>query len=205
MARTAQLASPSTRSAPPSLGTSSFRSPSKVYLPSSRLRSVARLFDESIDLTGICIQGNDCCHVILRGSNTGPNYSLTHVQDCVNKLQKAGLNARLMIDASHGNSEKKHERQLLVVQNGPFLRATRCEYVADGGSAVAEQLETAPTADNVIGIMIESNLVAGERRGTSQNSGIRLSEAFRLCPYRQTEYPSRGTGQPDLWPIRHGR
>lgn len=55
-------------------------------------------------------KGNDCCHVILRGSNSGPNYSQGHVEDCVAKLQKAGLNPRIMIDASHGNSEKKHER-----------------------------------------------------------------------------------------------
>lgn len=88
--------------------------------------------------------GNDACHVILRGANSGPNYSAQHVKEVADKLKKAGLKAKIMIDCSHGNSEKKHENQMKVVDS------------------LAQQLSEEDTGDNIVGVMLESNLVEGE-------------------------------------------
>ncbi|KAA1070011.1 hypothetical protein PGT21_002241 [Puccinia graminis f. sp. tritici] len=89
--------------------------------------------------------GNDACHVILRGSNTGPNFSSSHIKECVQELSKAGLKPLVMVDCSHGNSEKKHERQLVVAED------------------LANQLENPETQDSIMGVMIESNLVEGKQ------------------------------------------
>ncbi len=90
--------------------------------------------------------GNDACHVILRGANTGPNYSADDVRTVSDKLVAAGLGARIMIDCSHGNSEKKHENQTRVV------------------ASIAEQLARGDEYGcNIFGVMIESNLVEGKQ------------------------------------------
>lgn len=90
-------------------------------------------------------KGNDACHVILRGSNSGPNYSANHIQDCAKDLSKAGLQPLVMVDCSHGNSEKQHQRQLLVVED------------------LAKQLVNSDTQNFIMGVMIESNLVEGKQ------------------------------------------
>ncbi|KAK4698829.1 3-deoxy-7-phosphoheptulonate synthase, partial [Phenoliferia sp. Uapishka_3] len=89
--------------------------------------------------------GNPSCHVILRGSNSGPNFSAEHVAATAAQLAKAKLATKIMIDCSHGNSEKKHERQVLVAES------------------VAAQLSSPATASNIMGVMIESHLVAGKQ------------------------------------------
>ncbi|KAK0557157.1 hypothetical protein OC846_000607 [Tilletia horrida] len=93
-------------------------------------------------------EGNDSCHVILRGANKGPNYGPEDVASVISKLTAAKLAPKIMIDASHGNSEKKHENQMRVIDS------------------VAEQLGGSAGADNaraIMGVMIESNLVAGKQ------------------------------------------
>ncbi|PKI85177.1 hypothetical protein MVES_000883 [Malassezia vespertilionis] len=90
--------------------------------------------------------GNKNCHVILRGSNSGPNYAPEHVQSASAALEKAGIAPRIMIDCSHGNSEKKHENQVKVVDS------------------VVEQLSRADdSARSIIGVMLESNIVQGKQ------------------------------------------
>ena len=86
--------------------------------------------------------GNHDCHVILRGGDA-PNYGAEDVAKTSELLEKAGLPARVMIDFSHANSAKQHERQLLV------------------GEDVAEQI--AGGDRRIVGVMIESNLVAGRQ------------------------------------------
>src|SRR5262249_57452524 len=61
--------------------------------------------------------GNGDCHVILRGGATGPNYDAIQVQKTLAALRDAGLPPRLMVDASHGNSEKDHQRQPVVTRD----------------------------------------------------------------------------------------
>jgi 3-deoxy-7-phosphoheptulonate synthase len=87
--------------------------------------------------------GNADCHVILRGGATGPNYDAIHVQKTLAALRDAGLRARLMIDASHGNSEKDYQRQPVVVRD------------------VAGQI--AQGEIGIIGMMLESFLVDGRQ------------------------------------------
>jgi 3-deoxy-7-phosphoheptulonate synthase len=87
--------------------------------------------------------GNPDCHVILRGGATGPNYDAIHVRKTLVELRDAGLPPRIMIDASHGNSEKDYRRQPLVVRD------------------VAAQV--AQGEAGVIGMMMESFLVDGRQ------------------------------------------
>lgn len=87
--------------------------------------------------------GNPDCHLVLRGGKTGPNYDATHVEKAAQELLKLKLNPRLMIDCSHGNSEKDHNRQAHVLQN------------------ISEQLGAG--SKYIMGVMIESHLVAGNQ------------------------------------------
>lgn len=91
--------------------------------------------------SAVTTRGNPYCHVILRGGEDGPNYDETSIRDTGNLLEKAGLLRAIMIDASHDNSSKNHENQPGVFQNVIAQRA-------------AGNLD-------IIGGMIESNLIAG--------------------------------------------
>jgi len=91
----------------------------------------------------VSTRGNPECHVILRGGDSGPNYSADDVARVVADLESAGLPGRLMIDCSHANSGKDHLRQPLVV------------------SDIAGQLADGSTA--IIGLMLESFLVDGSQ------------------------------------------
>ena len=60
--------------------------------------------------------GNKDCHVILRGGKA-PNYDAAHVAAAVKELEAAKLTPRLMVDCSHANSSKQHEKQLEVARD----------------------------------------------------------------------------------------
>lgn len=95
--------------------------------------------------------GNPDCHVILRGGSTGPNYDAASCAEACIRLEKAALPQRLVVDASHGNSNKDHNRQVDVV------------------SDIAERL--AAGEPGVIGVMLESFLVAGRQDLTLGRAG----------------------------------
>ena len=79
---------------------------SSHWFPSVTKDGVVAIFQTS---------GNPDAHVILRGgSRTGPNYGAEFVTDAVARIRKAGLDSRLVVDCSHGNSSKDHRRQPLV-------------------------------------------------------------------------------------------
>ena len=59
-------------------------------------------------------RGNPDCHVVLRGSDTGPNYGRGNVAEVLAQLCQAGLAQRVVLDASHGNSGKDYRRQPIV-------------------------------------------------------------------------------------------
>jgi 3-deoxy-7-phosphoheptulonate synthase len=86
--------------------------------------------------------GNEDCHIILRGGRK-PNFDAASVEAASAELARAGVGQRIMIDASHANSNKKPENQPLVMAD------------------VARQI--AAGAHHIIGTMIESNLVAGRQ------------------------------------------
>jgi 3-deoxy-7-phosphoheptulonate synthase len=91
----------------------------------------------------VATAGNPDCHVILRGGAVGPNYDAISVRKTLGALGDAGLLPRVMIDASHGNSEKDHRRQPLVVRE------------------VAAQIAQGETG--IIGMMMESFLIDGRQ------------------------------------------
>jgi 3-deoxy-7-phosphoheptulonate synthase len=90
----------------------------------------------------VSTNGNDDCHIILRGGKS-PNYDSKSVEAACLEMSKAGLPEKLMIDASHANSGKKAENQIKVCDD------------------IAGQIERGNT--NIIGVMIESHLIAGRQ------------------------------------------
>lgn len=100
----------------------------------------------------VATQGNPDCHVILRGGANQPNYSAEHVEAAWKLLEKARLPSRVMIDCSHANSHKDHEKQPDVAED------------------VAAQL--ADGSDRISGVMLESFLVGGRQ---DQKPGVPLT------------------------------
>ena len=92
----------------------------------------------------VATRGNQDCHVILRGSNKGPNYDHASIEEASLSLKKNNLPTRLMVDCSHGNSNKDYRRQPIVV-------ADIAQQVANGSNAIN-------------GVMIESNLFEGNQK-----------------------------------------
>jgi 3-deoxy-7-phosphoheptulonate synthase len=95
--------------------------------------------------------GNQTGHVVLRGDKDGPNYSAAHVAETKDKLLARGLPAVVVVDASHGNSQKNHLRQIDVVRD-------LAGQIAGGERAIR-------------GVMVESNLVAGRQDLDQRNPG----------------------------------
>jgi 3-deoxy-7-phosphoheptulonate synthase len=87
--------------------------------------------------------GNDACHLIMRGSNAGPNYDAASLEAAAAALTKAGLRDRIMVDCSHGNSRKNYRRQPEVVRD-------LCAQIAAGSDLIA-------------GVMLESHLKEGKQ------------------------------------------
>ncbi len=93
----------------------------------------------------IVTSGNEDCHVILRGGKT-PNYAANHINQVSSQLQAAGLPAKIMVDCSHANSQKKYEQQINVAED------------------IADQIIN---GDNrIAGVMLESHLKAGKQAHT---------------------------------------
>ncbi|GAA5234391.1 3-deoxy-7-phosphoheptulonate synthase AroG [Verticiella sediminum] len=90
----------------------------------------------------VSTNGNEDCHVILRGGKT-PNYDAVSVEAACQEIAKSGMAQRLMVDVSHANSAKKFENQPRVVDD------------------IAGQIEKGE--DRLVGVMVESHLVAGRQ------------------------------------------
>jgi 3-deoxy-7-phosphoheptulonate synthase len=89
--------------------------------------------------------GNPDCHLVLRGgTQSGPNFSSTHVTQAAERLTAVQALPVVMIDCSHGNSGKKHDHQ-------PAVAADVAAQVAAGSRAI-------------LGVMIESNLIGGTQK-----------------------------------------
>ncbi|MBF6617849.1 MAG: 3-deoxy-7-phosphoheptulonate synthase AroG [Candidimonas sp.] len=86
--------------------------------------------------------GNKDCHMILRGGKV-PNYAAANVEAAGQAMSKSGLQARIMVDSSHANSNKDYTNQPLVLED------------------VANQVEAGDA--RIFGVMIESNLVGGRQ------------------------------------------
>lgn len=91
----------------------------------------------------VATNGNPDCHVILRGGKQ-PNYDAASVEAACKDLEAAKLSPRLMVDCSHANSNKQHERQVDVAKD------------------IAAQISGGST--RVFGVMVESHLKAGAQK-----------------------------------------
>ncbi|KAG7087488.1 hypothetical protein E1B28_013450 [Marasmius oreades] len=88
-------------------------------------------------------RGNQDVHVILRGGTKGPNYSAEHVQEAAKSISKKRPFSSIMVDCSHGNSQKNHNNQPRVIDD-------ICSQLAAGER-------------NITGVMIESNINPGRQ------------------------------------------
>ncbi|WAJ71302.1 3-deoxy-7-phosphoheptulonate synthase [Catenovulum adriaticum] len=108
----------------------------------------------------ISTNGNPDGHVILRGGKAA-NYDAENVALCEEKLRKAGLNAALVVDCSHGNSNKDYRRQPIVAQD------------------VVQQIEQGN--QSIIGIMLESHLNEGNQSAdqpiSDMKKGVSITDA----------------------------
>jgi 3-deoxy-7-phosphoheptulonate synthase len=113
-------------------------------------------------------RGNDDAHVILRGGKKGPNYDAAGVEEACAALRKVGLREQVMIDCSHANSGKSHNRQVDVAQE------------------IGAQLSA--VEQRIVGVMIESHLEAGRqdlKPGVPLKRGVSITDA--CISWAQTE------------------
>ena len=111
--------------------------------------------------------GNNDSHVILRGG-TQPNYHAKSVAAAVEALDKRSITSGLMVDMSHANSQKQHQRQIQV------------------GTDIAKQIRAG--SKHIVGCMIESHLVEGNQKieiGKSLIYGQSITDA--CINFEQTE------------------
>jgi 3-deoxy-7-phosphoheptulonate synthase len=87
--------------------------------------------------------GNPDTHLVLRGGGKGPNYDANSVSDAISKLRALHVTPRVMVDCSHDNATKDHNRQ-------PIVLADIAAQVAGG-------------SDAIFGVMVESHLVGGRQ------------------------------------------
>jgi 3-deoxy-7-phosphoheptulonate synthase len=128
------------------------------WFPSITKQGVSSLFKTT---------GNNDCHIVLRGgSQTGPNYEKSHVKSAIRLLESNLLPPRLMIDCSHGNSNKNHKNQHLVVQE------------------IQNQLKE--PNHGILGIMLESHLLEG-RQDISDNLTYGQSITDACLSWEDTE------------------
>lgn len=101
-----------------------------------------------IDMDGhtaiVRTKGNQDTHIILRGSKSEPNYDAKSVQEVTGMLENTGQNKGVMIDCSHANSDKDYRKQPEVAKS------------------IADQIRQGNP--NIVGVMIESNLVEGSQK-----------------------------------------
>ncbi|ARV62949.1 3-deoxy-7-phosphoheptulonate synthase [Nostocales cyanobacterium HT-58-2] len=98
-------------------------------------------------------KGNDYEHIILRGSNDRPNFDVVSVKMVEKKLKESNLQPRIVIDCSHGNSNKDHKLQAMVFENV-------IQQIIDGNTSI-------------IGMMLESNLHEGNQAILSQREQLK--------------------------------
>lgn len=105
--------------------------------------------------------GNPYAHVVLRGGDDKPNYDSVSVSLAEQQLKDANIPANIMVDCSHANSNKNHDLQPLVMENVT-------NQILEGN-------------ESIIGIMIESNLKAGNQKITANlddlEYGVSITDA----------------------------
>tara|TARA_B100001027_G_scaffold29259_1_gene17344 strand:+ start:4703 stop:5752 length:1050 start_codon:yes stop_codon:yes gene_type:complete len=109
------------------------------------------------DIAMLKTAGNSDTHIILRGGKV-PNFDEESVENTLTALKEAEVNESIMIDASHGNSQKKFKKQIPVIDS-------ICGQISNGN-------------DNIKGVMIESHINEGNQKITeSLNYGQSITDA----------------------------
>lgn len=90
--------------------------------------------------------GNNDAHIILRGGKS-PNYKEDAIKETLTALKEAEVNESIMVDASHGNSQKKFKEQINVINN------------------IGDQISSGN--NNIKGVMIESHIIEGNQKISS--------------------------------------
>lgn len=122
------------------------------------LKSVAKPhrflgIDGSGQVSVVSTRGNANAHIVLRGGDKGPNYASEYIAACERALSEAGLNQKIMVDCSHANANKEHERQTIVIDD------------------IGEQI--AAGNRSIMGLMIESHLHAGNQSLSADKSELK--------------------------------
>ena len=109
------------------------------------------------DIAMLKTAGNNDTHIILRGGKV-PNFDKESVEQTLTALKEAEVNESIMIDASHGNSQKKFKQQIPVIES-------ICQQITGGNN-------------NIKGVMIESHLNEGNQKITEKlNYGQSITDA----------------------------
>ena len=109
------------------------------------------------DIAMLKTAGNNDTHIILRGGKV-PNFNKESVENTLTALKEAEVNESVMIDASHGNSQKKFKQQIPVIES------------------ISEQISNGNK--NIKGVMIESHLNEGNQKITENlNYGQSITDA----------------------------
>ena len=105
--------------------------------------------------------GNPYSHMVLRGGRNGPNYDKKSIDEALKQLDESGVRSNLIVDCSHGNSNKDHERQSVVFRD-----------------VVRQRIEG---QKGIFGCMLESNLFPGSQNlssdPTSLKYGVSITDA----------------------------
>lgn len=112
-------------------------------------------------------RGNPNAHIVLRGGTRGPNYDDASIRACEKELEKIGLTPNIMVDCSHANSNKDHNKQ-------PDVARDIARQILEGNQSI-------------IGLMIESNLHAGNQPLNLQDLAYGVSVTDACIDWATTE------------------
>ena len=115
-------------------------------------------------------EGNEDTHIILRGTNNGPNYEEKYIKAAREQCLENNVECKIMVDCSHGNSGKNYKNQHKVLEN-------ICEQLSNGNNII-------------MGVMLESNLVEGKQKldfGTSKQLEYGKSITDCCISFEETE------------------
>ncbi len=106
----------------------------------------------------ISTTGNPDGHLVLRGGSSGSNYDSESIQQVAQQLSDSGSKDRVMVDCSHGNSNKDYRRQSEVLRE------------------VASQVKNG--SSHIMGVMIESHLVEGNQKLNKDLSKLTFGQSI---------------------------
>ena len=112
--------------------------------------------------------GNNACHIILRGSDNGPNYYEDDIENVKRQMDKLELNKAIIVDCSHANSKKDYRRQKRVLRN-------IIDHIIWG-------------EDSIKGFMLESNIYEGSQSiSATQDMKYGVSITDSCISFSETE------------------